>query len=53
MVTWCRAYNDTQRLVKTKMDLNFDPTTDYHDYKIIVSPEKEDELSVCISFCKL
>lgn len=50
MVTWCRTYNDTQRLMKTKMDLNFDPTMDYHDYKIIVSRQKEDEINVCISF---
>ncbi|VDI27589.1 Hypothetical predicted protein, partial [Mytilus galloprovincialis] len=51
IVTWCRSYNDSQRLMKTKMDLNFDPTTEYHNYKFMVTPQKYDEISInwCIT----
>ena len=46
IVTWCRAYNDSQKLMNMKMDLNFDPSAEYHKYKIVVTQEKYDEVNV-------
>lgn len=50
VVTWCQAYNNTQRLMKTIVDLSFDPSTAYHNYKIEVSPQRDDEVNVCFKF---
>ncbi|XP_076076023.1 uncharacterized protein LOC143046845 [Mytilus galloprovincialis] len=46
VVTWCQAYNNTQRLMKTIVDLSFDPSTAYHNYKIEVSPQRDDEVNI-------
>ncbi|VDI79784.1 Hypothetical predicted protein [Mytilus galloprovincialis] len=51
VVTWCQAYNNTQRLMKAKIDLSFDPTANYHRYKLVVTPLKDDEVNInwCIT----
>ncbi|CAC5392346.1 unnamed protein product [Mytilus coruscus] len=46
VVTWCQAYNNTQRLMKSKIDLSFDPSAAYHQYKVVVSPQKDDEVNI-------
>ncbi|VDI50948.1 Hypothetical predicted protein, partial [Mytilus galloprovincialis] len=44
--TWCQAYNNTQRLMKAQVDLSFDPTANYHRYKVVVTPLKDDEVNI-------
>ncbi|CAC5409205.1 unnamed protein product [Mytilus coruscus] len=46
VVTWCQAYNNTQRLMKAKIDLSFDPSAAYHQYKVVISPQKDDEVNI-------
>ncbi|VDI54125.1 Hypothetical predicted protein [Mytilus galloprovincialis] len=46
VVTWCQANNNTQRLMKAKIDLSFDPSAAYHQYKVVISPQKDDEVNI-------
>jgi hypothetical protein len=48
VVTWCQAYNNTQRLMKAKVDLSFNPSTEYHNYKILITPQNDDEVNVSL-----
>ena len=46
IVSWCHSFNDTERLMKAKVDLSYDPTAKYHDYKIKFSAQKDDVVNV-------
>jgi hypothetical protein len=38
--------------MKAKVDLSFNPSTEYHNYKIMVTPQKDDEVNVSIIVIK-
>ena len=48
IVLWCRDFNDTDQMSKTDKTLVFDPTTDYHTYKIDFKVVKEQETQVTL-----
>ncbi|XP_076116641.1 uncharacterized protein LOC143084119 [Mytilus galloprovincialis] len=49
IVTWCRTFNDTFRVMKTSIPVNFDPSATFHRYRIQISAEKEE--AVDLNWC--
>ena len=41
VVLWCRFFNDSSRDMEARTDLQFDPATAFHTYKIVYTVIKE------------
>lgn len=46
IVTWCQSYNNSLNSMKTKRSIGFDPSADFHRFKITIRPEKDDSVDV-------
>lgn len=41
IVVWCQFYNDTERDMEIRTELQFDPAEKFHSYKMVYSTSKE------------
>ncbi|VDH98959.1 Hypothetical predicted protein [Mytilus galloprovincialis] len=48
VVTWCRVFNDTLPPQVVEDVLNFDPSADFHTYKIVVDFEADEAVNVSL-----
>ena len=46
VITWCRVFNDTLPPLAVRDELNFDPSDEYHTYKIAIASEADEPVNV-------